>query len=100
MLLREAAVDGLGQNDASRSRVDDEAPRTASAPGCVSRGRCCGAGWLLGAGLDQTAGATYGVTVTALPSTFTSETPLPAMLTGQREVAWYTYVAPAYSGFV
>ena len=37
-------------------------------------------------------GAAYGVTVTALPLTFTSETPLPATLTGQREVAWYTNV--------
>ena len=40
----------------------------------------------------RTSGATYGVTITALPLTFTSEAPLPAMLTGQREVAWYANV--------
>ena len=32
------------------------ADRTTSAPGCVSRGRCCGAGWLLWCGVGSDGG--------------------------------------------
>ena len=85
----------FGQNGAheaestTRRAVNAQRPRLRKPGGAaVVRIGC------FGAELDQTAGATYGVTVTALPPTFTSETPLPAMLTGQREVAWYTNVAP------